>query len=176
VAANAFWKALNSTDDGITTALGSTPITIKGSIQPLIKAIYDTGLGDSEMRSQDFMIAVSDMDVWHQIVNDMESAKQTNVRTMVIDGKYEGARYGPITFVFDTDAEANTMKVFAPKYLYRMVAQPWQPWGANLDGAQWRHVKNSAGDPTLNWRRDLITRQQLVGTRCRQNCKFTGIA
>lgn len=175
-AANAYWKALNSTDDGITTALGSTPITIKGSIQPLIKAIYDTGLGDADMRGQDFMIAVSDMDVWYQIVNDMESAKQTTVRTMVLDGKYEGARYGPITFVFDTDAEANTLKVFAPKFLYRMVAQPWQPWGVSLDGAQWRHIKNSAGDPTMNWRRDLTTRQQLVSTRCRQNCKFTGIA
>lgn len=170
-AAGNFWKPINNTDDGITTALGSLPVSITTHIQPLISAILSR---DSSLVDQDSIIAVSRMSQWYQIVNQLESGKRTDVRTSIIDGKYEVVRYGPITFCYDQQSPANTMRFFAPRYVFRMVATPWQ--FEDLAGSEYSQILGGLSRQTSKWRKNLFSEQQLCASSCRPNCEFTGIA
>lgn len=170
-ATNAFWKALNNTDDGITTNLAGSSVSIEEHIQPLIAAINQE---DSTLIDEDAIIAVSQQGQWWQVVNALESGKRTEVRPRIVDGKYEVVRYGPITFAYDSQSTANTMKFFAPRYLFRMQASPWQV--EDLSGSQYERVNGVHSRPTGKWRMTMFSEQQLCASYCGVNTKFTNIA
>lgn len=169
VTGNDFWKALNSTDDGIVTALSAAP-SIEEHIQPLINAI---NIADSTLIDEDAIVCVSRQAQWWSIVNQLETGKRTEVRTRIIDGKYEVVRYGPITFCYDGQSTANTMKFFAPRYMFRMVLTPW---GFEDMATEWTQVLGAHNRPIGKWRKNLYTEQQLCANYCGANCTFTNVS
>lgn len=171
VAANSFWKGINNTDHGVTTNLAGAAVSIEEHIQPLIAMINQQ---DSTLIDEDAIIAVSRQSQWWQVVNQLESGRRTEVRTRIIDGKYEVVRYGPITFAYDPMASSQTMKFFAPRYCFRMVASPWG--FEDMSGSEYTQVLGSIQRPTSKWRKNLFSQQQFCASYCGANCKFTSIA
>jgi hypothetical protein len=169
VAANAFWKAIGVAE--MTVNLGGAAVTLEDHIQPLNSQILAR---DSNLASDEHaIIAVSRMDQWWQVVNALESGKRTEIRRVLADGQYDSVQYSYITFAYDQTLPAQQMLFFAPRYLYRMMITPWQT--EDLSG-RYNQVLGGLNRGTSKWREYLFSEQQLCGTSCRPNAKFTNIA
>lgn len=169
VAANLFWKAIGSTE--MTVNLGGAAISLEDHIQPLNSQILAR---DSMLASDEHaIIAVSRMDQWWQVVNALESGKRTEIRRVLADGNYDSVSYSYITFAYDQTLPATTMLFFAPRYLFRMMITPWQT--EDLSG-RYNQVLGGLNRGTSKWREYLFSEQQLCGSSCRPNAKFTNIA
>lgn len=169
VAANAFWKPISSSD--ITTDISGGAVSIENHIQPLLAKILQR---DSMLYGEgDAIIAASNMNIWWQIVNALEQSKRTDVRTKIIDGKYDAIRYDIITFTYDQTLDANAMWFFAPRYLFRSILTPWQV--ETQGGSSYTQIMGGANRPTSNWQQNLFSESQLCASSVRPNCKFTNI-
>lgn len=167
---NAFWKAITNSD--VTTDLSGLPVSIEDHIQPLLAKILQR---DSMLYGEgDAIIAASNMNVWWQVVNALDQSKRTDVRTKIIEGKYDAVRYDIITFTYDQTLDSGSMWFFAPRYLFRSILTPWQV--EIQGGSSYNQILGGANRPTSKWRQNLFSESQLCASSCRPNCKFTNIS
>lgn len=170
VAANAYWKPYTNTN------LAGASISVETHLQPLQVALInrDSSLQSAAAGPAAIMGLLTHQEWWN-LVNQLESGKRTEVRTVIEEGKYEMVRYGIFNFAYSIQQPANTAYFFNPKNLFRAVKTPWGV--EDMAGSQYKNIGTvGSRRPTSKWRVDLFTEQQLCGNGVLGFSKFTNTA
>lgn len=152
---------------GVQTSAGGGTISVHSHIQPII---------DELRRGADsFLTKDPDGFTWtafcgyqnqRNIGNALAASRWTQGDSKkVLRGGWAGIEYEDVVFVVDPDCPPSRVRFIHTPSLRRVVNRPWF-WN-NKSGSIWRVVAADDGRDADVYRARLMTRQQLVTTRCK---------